>query len=187
MSFTPPPFASFHPANRIPRLSRTHQWHLEMHRDSTIIVVGRPRSPLNGDHYRLDVPKKQIARPERRPGHQRRYAPKTRSGCITCKYVSRALLLLFDTHEFISKSRGLVSKRTVKTQDFLKARRLVALVQAWTKCSLIVGAIKDLRAKLMKPCCFSCRLPRLCDRLSNLLASMVLTHPRAMLTSIPIY
>ncbi|KAI5370229.1 Putative zn(2)-C6 fungal-type DNA-binding domain, fungal transcription factor [Septoria linicola] len=28
---------------------------------------------------------KQLSRAERRPGHQRRYAPKTRTGCITCK------------------------------------------------------------------------------------------------------
>ncbi|KXT02564.1 hypothetical protein AC578_10649 [Pseudocercospora eumusae] len=28
---------------------------------------------------------KQLVRAERRPGHQRRYAPKTRTGCITCK------------------------------------------------------------------------------------------------------
>lgn len=34
---------------------------------------------------------KQLARIERRPGQQRRYAPKTRTGCITCKYVQRRL------------------------------------------------------------------------------------------------
>lgn len=76
---------------------------------STTVVVDRPRagsntsgtsddsnqststSPTSDATGSIGNSNKQLARIERRPGQQRRYAPKTRTGCITCKYVQRRL------------------------------------------------------------------------------------------------
>ncbi|SMQ46562.1 unnamed protein product [Zymoseptoria tritici ST99CH_3D7] len=70
---------------------------------STTVVVDRPRagsntsgtsddsnqststSPTSDATGSIGNSNKQLARIERRPGQQRRYAPKTRTGCITCK------------------------------------------------------------------------------------------------------
>ncbi|CAK1355593.1 hypothetical protein CB0940_00692 [Cercospora beticola] len=56
------------------------------------IVVERPRSgsvsssqSSSSNDQKVVSREKQLARAEKRPGHQRRYAPKTRTGCITCK------------------------------------------------------------------------------------------------------
>ena len=47
----------------------------------TTVVVERPRSLSTSTSGQSDhASSKQLVRPERRPGHQRRYAPKTRTG-----------------------------------------------------------------------------------------------------------
>lgn len=47
--------------------------------DSTIGMDEAPHTP-DDSNVPLDLSDKQLARAERRPGHQRRYAPKTRTG-----------------------------------------------------------------------------------------------------------
>lgn len=70
-----------------------------MLRESSVVVVDRSRSPASldsgpaGRKGGLNLTEKQLVRAERRPGHQRRYAPKTRTGCVTCKQVSTFFIL----------------------------------------------------------------------------------------------
>ncbi|CAK4032808.1 Transcriptional regulatory moc3 [Lecanosticta acicola] len=56
-----------------------------MHSEALTVVVERPRPPTAPNGHLDLASSKQAVRTERRPGHQRRYAPKTRTGCITCK------------------------------------------------------------------------------------------------------
>ncbi|KAK4634813.1 Transcription regulator lscL, partial [Fulvia fulva] len=80
----------------------TPQWRrssADIHRDSTVVVVDHLRSPASlgaGSNVSsgggtcsggLSLTEKQPVRAERRPGHQRRYAPKTRAGCLTIRRV----------------------------------------------------------------------------------------------------
>lgn len=71
-------------ANRIGMLGSANDRETRSTSDSVELQCSQ-RTP--SDHG-MAVDEKLSVRTDRRSGHQRRYSPKTRTGCITCKYAS---------------------------------------------------------------------------------------------------